>query len=79
MKTQQEIVIKAKEYAESIGNEDGLSAFDYAKGYNDCQTKLEQERKAIAKKVWYDIFSNNTLNYNNFEEYYNDKIKNYEK
>ena len=79
MKTQQEIVIKAKEYAESIGNEDGLSAFDYAKGYNDCQSELEQERKAIAKKVWYDIFSNNTLNYNNFEEYYNDKIKNYEK
>lgn len=79
MKTQQEIVIKAKEYAESIGNEDGLSAFDYAKGYNDCQSELEQERKAIAKKVWYDIFSNNTLTYNSFEEYYNDKIKNYEK
>jgi hypothetical protein len=45
MITQQEIVIKAKEYAESIGNEDGLSAYDYAKGYNDCQAELEQERE----------------------------------
>ena len=47
MKTQQEIVIKAKEYAESIGNKDGLSAFDYAKGYNDCQLDIAKELEQV--------------------------------
>jgi len=37
MKTQKEIVVQAKVYAESIGNEDGTSAYDYAKGYTQCQ------------------------------------------
>jgi hypothetical protein len=37
MKTQEEIIIKAKAYAESIGSEDGTSAFDYIMGYNQCQ------------------------------------------
>ena len=37
MKTQEEIVIKAKAYAESIGNEDGTSAYDYVMGYTQCQ------------------------------------------
>jgi len=29
----------------------------------------------IAKKLWNDIFNNETLTYNSFEEYFNDKIK----
>jgi len=33
MKTKEEIVIQAKEYAESIGNEDGTSAYDYVMGF----------------------------------------------
>ena len=40
MKTQAEIVIKAKAYAESIGNKDGTSAFDYIMGYNKCQEDM---------------------------------------
>ena len=43
MKTQQEIVIKAKAYAESIGNEDGTSAYDYVMGYKQCQEDIVQE------------------------------------
>ena len=37
MKAQEEIIIQAKAYAESIGNEDGTTAYDYVKGYNQCQ------------------------------------------
>jgi hypothetical protein len=40
MKTQEEIVIQAKAYAESIGNKDGLSAYDYVMGYNQCQEDM---------------------------------------
>jgi len=43
MKTQEEIVIQAKAYAESIGNEDGTSAFDYVMGYNQCQEDMAKE------------------------------------
>jgi hypothetical protein len=43
MKTQEEIVIQAKEYAESIGNEDGTSAFDYMVGYNNCQEDMAKK------------------------------------
>ena len=43
MKTQQEIVIKAKAQAESIGNEDGTSAYDYVMGYKQCQEDIVQE------------------------------------
>lgn len=32
--------------------------------------------KKVAKKVWDDIFSNNTLAYNDFESYYKDNFKN---
>jgi len=76
MKTQEEIVIKAKAYAESIGNEDGTSAYDYVMGYNQCQEEmakeLEQLREDIRKNTWYDIdgyaqvnlyaINNNSLN-----------------
>jgi hypothetical protein len=44
MKTQEEIVIQAKEYAESIGNEDGTSAYDYAMGYNQCQKDMADKK-----------------------------------
>jgi hypothetical protein len=37
--------------------------------------KLEQDyQKMIAKKVWIDIFNNNTLTYDNFEDYYNNEL-----
>jgi hypothetical protein len=45
MKTQEEIVVKAKAYAESIGNKDGLSAYDYVMGYNKCQEDMADEIK----------------------------------
>jgi len=44
MKTQEEIVIQAKAYAESIGNEDGTSAYDYAMGYNQCQQDMADKK-----------------------------------
>lgn len=47
MKTQAEIVIKAKDYAESIGNKDGLSAYDYVMGYNQCQQDIAKEIKSL--------------------------------
>ena len=74
MKTQEEIVTQAKAYAEFIGNEDGTSAFDYIMGYNNCQEDMADKIKIIAKKVWQDIFNNETLIYNNFEDYYNAKL-----
>lgn len=40
MKTKEEIIIQAKEYAESIGNEDGTSVYDYVKGYTKCQQDM---------------------------------------
>jgi phage FluMu protein Com len=45
MKTQEEIVVKAKAYAESIGNKDGLSAYDYVMGYNQCQEDMAKEEE----------------------------------
>jgi hypothetical protein len=45
MKTKEEIIIKAKAYAESIGNEDGLSAYDYVMGYTQCQENMINEIK----------------------------------
>jgi hypothetical protein len=44
MKTQAEIVIKAKAYAESIGNKDGLSAYDYVMGYSQCQEDMAEKK-----------------------------------
>jgi hypothetical protein len=44
MKTQKEIVIQAKEYAESIGNEDGTSAYDYVTGYTQCQEDMADKK-----------------------------------
>lgn len=44
MKTQEEIVIQAKAYAESIGNEDGISVFDYMVGYNNCQQDMVDKK-----------------------------------
>jgi hypothetical protein len=51
MKTQAEIVIKAKAYAESIGNEDGLSAYDYVMGYNQCQEDMADISKVTRFEV----------------------------
>jgi hypothetical protein len=44
MKTHKEILIQAKAYAESIGNEDGTSAYDYVMGYNKCQEDMAEKR-----------------------------------
>ena len=43
MKTHKEILIQAKEYAESIGNEDGTSAYDYVMGYKKCQQDMVEK------------------------------------
>jgi hypothetical protein len=46
-----ELVLKAKAYAESIGNEDGTSAYDYVMGYNQCQEDMD--RKEIQPEdIW---------------------------
>ena len=42
MKTRQEILLKAKEYAESIGSKDGTVIYDYAMGYTQCQEDTKQ-------------------------------------
>jgi hypothetical protein len=42
---------------------------DYKKG------KVEDEKKIIARKVWNDIFNNETLSFNDFESYYNYSFK----
>ena len=55
MKKQGEIVIKAKAYAESIGNEDGLSAYDYVMGYTQCQEDMAKEIQSLIDGYNYDI------------------------
>ena len=47
MKTQQEIVIKAKEYAESIGRKDGTCMYDFAMGYTQCQEEMAKEIQSL--------------------------------
>jgi hypothetical protein len=47
MTPKEEIVIKAKAYAESIGNKDGLSAYDYVMGYNQCQEDIVNEIQSL--------------------------------
>jgi hypothetical protein len=44
MKTQQEIVVKAKAYAESIGSKDGTCMYDYVMGYNQCQKDMADKK-----------------------------------
>ena len=55
MKTQQEIVIKAKEYAESIGSKDGTCMYDYAMGYTQCQKDMANEIQSLIDGYNYDI------------------------
>ena len=35
---------------------------------------LDSEKYIIAKKVWEDIFNNDTLTYNTFDDYYHDVL-----
>ena len=65
MKTKEEIVIQAKEYAESIGNEDGLSAYDYVMGYNQCQEDMA-EKKYTEEDVIHLMF--NASHWDTFKE-----------
>ena len=44
-----------------------LSKTDY---YRSVLNDKNENKKKIAKKVWDDIFSNNTLTYDNFEDYF---------
>lgn len=45
MKTQAEIVLKAKEYAESIGSKDDRTVmYDYARGYTQCQEDMADKK-----------------------------------
>ena len=50
MKSKEEIGIQAKAYAESIGNEDGTSAYDYVMGYKQCQQDMA-DKKYTLKQV----------------------------
>jgi hypothetical protein len=59
--------------------QDGMF-YGYIKGYTQCQEDMnkkytEEDVFVIAKKLWNDIFNNETLTYNSFEEYFNNKIK----
>jgi len=47
MITQAEIVIKAKAYAKSIGDEDGTSAYDYVMGYTQCQEDIANKIQSL--------------------------------
>jgi hypothetical protein len=47
MKTQAEIVIKAKAYAKSIGDENGTSAYDYVMGYTQCQEDIANKIQSL--------------------------------
>ena len=47
MKTRQEILLKAKEYAESIGSKDGTVIYDYAMGYTQCQEDMLKEIQSL--------------------------------
>jgi len=44
MKSKEEIIIQAKTYAKSIGDEDGTSAYDYVMGYNKCQEDMADKK-----------------------------------
>ena len=48
---------------------------------NKCQEDMadkkytEEDVFLIAQKLWNDLTNNDTLTYNTFEEYFNDKLK----
>ena len=49
--------------------------FEYFNNENqELKEEMADKIKIIAKKVWEDIFNNETLFYNTFEDYYNDKL-----
>lgn len=58
MKTEQEIVVKAKEYAESIGSKDGTCMYDFAMGYTQCQKDMADKKytEEDMKKCWNTAF-----------------------
>ena len=73
MKTQEEIEAMANNFVSLAFSKQDL--YDgFINGYTQCQEDMADELKIIAKKVWQDIFNNETLIYNNFEDYYNDKL-----
>jgi hypothetical protein len=79
MKTQQEIVIKAKAYAESIGNEDGTSAYDYVMGYTQCQEDMADKKyteedviRLMFNATKWDTFKEEEVGYNmTLSQYFN--------
>jgi hypothetical protein len=73
MKTQQEIVLKAKAYAESIGNEDGTSAYDYVMGYNQCQEDMADKKytEEDIRETFMAGIECAVANGKNFEQYIN--------
>ena len=54
MKTRQEILLKAKEYAEYIGSKDGTCMYDYVMGYTKCQEDMADKKytEEDMKKCW---------------------------
>ncbi len=71
MKTQEEIEEIVNEV---YGEYSGYHKASFTSGYTQCQEDMTEQIKIIAKKVWEDIFNNESLIYNNFEDYYNDKL-----
>ena len=78
MKTQEEIVIQAKDYAESIGNVDGTSAYDYVMGYNQCQEDMakkyteEDVIRLMFNATKWDTFKEEEVGYNmTLSQYFN--------
>lgn len=51
----------------------GLSkmAYDFAKGMLEARDEENSYKKALVSRVWSDIFNNETLTFNNVDEYYN--------
>jgi hypothetical protein len=78
MKTKEEIIIQAKAYAESIGNEDGTSAYDYVMGYKKCQEDMakkyteEDVIRLMFNATKWDTFKEGEVGYNmTLSQYFN--------
>ena len=73
MKTRQEILLKAKEYAESIGSKDGTVIYDYAMGYTQCQEDMKQKLEQFYNHGKWAIIEHG--HGDTFEDYYNKTFK----
>ena len=82
MKKKEEIEKLADKWLEETPiKEWGGAENGYIEGYTQCQEDMadnkytDEDVFVIAKKLWIDMFYNETLTYNSFEEYFKNKIK----